>query len=166
MIVIIMIIILMIMIMIVNRNNVQAVAVAVQVISCRCPSRFLSLSESFPVAVRVVPSSNRYISVKTRRTPGASDLKRDGTFTEYAILHGTQNAAATHFPCAKNHLMPTFTKKIFGCAEASVRIGMGPIIGRPAPGGDETADACSSGPPWQGATGQGTRGQTPWPYPD
>ena len=55
--------------------------------------------------------SNRYISVKTRRTPGASDLIRDGTFTEYAILHGTQNVAATHFPYAKNHFMPTFTKK-------------------------------------------------------
>ena len=48
-----------------------------------------------------------------RRTPGASDLIRDGTFTEYAILHGTQNGAPTHssFPYAKNHFMPTFTKK-------------------------------------------------------
>ena len=93
--------------------------------------------------------SNRYISVKTRRTPGASDLIRDGTFTEYAILHGTQNVAATHFPYAKNHFMPTFTKKIFGCAEALVRIGMGSIIGA----GPETAEVCSSGSPWHPRAG-------------
>ena len=132
--------------MIVNRNKLSSCR-------CRCPSCFLPLSESFLVAVRVVPSSNRYISVKTRRTPGASDLIRDGTFTEYAILHGTQNVAATHFPYAKNHFMPTFTKKIFGCAEALVRIGMGSIIGA-GPGGGETADVCSSGSPWQGPTGR------------
>ena len=103
----------------------------------------MSLSESFHVAVMIITFYNLTL------------------YPENAILHGTQTVAAKRILYKKNHLKPTFTKKIFGCAEVLRRndetLGSHASSGRAAPrggGGDETADMCFSWSPWHGSTGR------------
>jgi hypothetical protein len=84
----------------------------------------MSLSESFYVAAILITFYNLTL------------------YPENAILHGTQTVAAKRILYKKNYFKPTFTKKIFGCAEVLRRndetLGSDTSSGRAAPGGRGT----------------------------
>ncbi len=71
-------------------------------------------------------------------------------------MHDTQNVAATHILYEENHFKPKVTKK--SSAEPKIHLGTmrrwDRAHHRGGPRGGETADMCSSGSPWQGATGR------------